>query len=66
MKNLQNLFPEIKIDEDKNFSRQKEAAAIYADERGRKKCLAIIKIILDRRPDLKSEVYIHFTKTQIP
>jgi hypothetical protein len=62
MENLKNVFPNIKIDEDKHFIYQKEAAAIYADEKGRKKCLAMIKIVLDRRPDLKSKVYNHFIK----
>ena len=59
---LENLFPEIKIDTDKQVMYQKEASAIYADERGRKKCLAVIKAILDRRPDLSSEVYNELTK----
>ena len=62
MENLQNLFPNIKIDEDKQFLYKLDANVIYADERGRKKCLAMMKIVLDRRPDLKSEVYNHFTK----
>lgn len=64
MEHLKNLFPEIKIDEDKHFNYQKEAVAIYADEKSKPKVLAMIKIVLDRRPDLKSEVYNQLIKQE--
>lgn len=50
-------------DRDAQFIKQKEMSAIYADERGQKKCLAMIKMVLDRRKDLNSIIYNELIKT---
>jgi len=51
------LFPVTKTDEDKQLLYKLEAQYIYADERGKAKTLKMMKVLLDRRIDLKSEVY---------
>lgn len=60
MEGLKNIFPKIKTDHDKQLLYKLDANCIYCDEKVRPKILAQMKMILNRRTDLKSEVYNHY------
>lgn len=51
------LFSETKTDNDKQLLYKLDAQLIYADPKGKRKTAAVMKVLLNRRTDLKSEVY---------